>query len=67
MLTRLLLAILNGVITYIVLLILVVILGMVRLGAIGGVIEPFIWAIAVLVAALTFLGVLPNYWSGLIR
>lgn len=62
MLRRLLLAILNGVITYIVLLIIVVILGMVGLGAIGGIIAQFAVAISLLVAALTFFGMIPSYW-----
>lgn len=67
MITRLLLALLNAIITYIVLLILVVILGLVGLGAIAAVISPFIWAIALIVGVLTFFGKLPNYWDGLIR
>lgn len=67
MLTRLLLALLNGVITYIVILIIVAILGMVGLGTIGAIIAPFAWAIAVLVGVLTFLGVIPNYWNSMVK
>ena len=67
MLVRLLLALLNGVITYIVILIIVAILGMVGLAAIGAIIAPFAWAIAVLVGVLTFFGVLPYYWNNIIK
>lgn len=62
MLTRFLIAVLNGIITYIVLLIIIYVLALVSLGAIGAIIAPFVWAIAVLVGILTFLGAIPNYW-----
>ena len=67
MLTQFLLAVLNFIITYIVILIIVAILGMVGLGNIGAIIAPFAWAIAILVGVLTFFGVIPNYWNKLIR
>jgi hypothetical protein len=67
MLTRLLLAVLNGIVTFIVILIIVAILNMVGLSQIGGVISPFAWVISLLVGILTFLGVVPNYWTGLIK
>lgn len=67
MLSRLLIAVLNGVITFIVLSIIVAVLGMVGAGSIGAVIAPFIWVISVLVGVLTFLGMIPNYWPNLIK
>lgn len=67
MLTKFLLALLNGVITYVVLLIIAAILGMVGVGSIGAIIDRFAWVIAVLVGVLTFLGAVPNYWNGMIK
>lgn len=67
MLSRILIAVLNGVITFIVLSIIVAVLGMVGAGSIGAVIAPFIWVISVLVGVLTFLGMIPNYWPNLIK
>jgi len=67
MLTRLLLAILNGIVTFVVLLIIAAILGMVGIGNVGAIIDRFAWAIAVLVGALTFLGAVPNYWNSIIK
>lgn len=67
MLTKFLLALLNGIITYVVLLIILAILGMVGLGVISAIIAPFAIAIAILVGILTFLGVIPNYWNNIIR
>ncbi len=67
MLSRLLVAVLNGILTYIVLLIIVAVLGLIGLGAIGAIIAPFVWAIAVIVGVLTFLGYIPNYWEGIIK
>ncbi len=67
MLTRILLACLNGIITYIVLLIIVLILNKVGLADFGAVIAQFAWIIALLVGVLTFLGVIPNYWNNLIK
>ncbi len=67
MLTRILLALLNGIITYIVILIIVAVLGLVGLRAIGAIITPFAWAIAVLVGFLTLFGLIPNYWNNIIK
>ena len=67
MLTRFLWALLNGIITYAVLLIIAVILGMVGVGAIGAIVERFAWVIALLVAALTFLGTIPSMWPNMIK
>lgn len=67
LLTRLLLALLNGVITFVILLIIAVILNRVGLQDIGSIVSQFAWIIAVLVGALTFFGVLPNYWNGLVK
>lgn len=63
MLTKLLIAVLNGVVVYIVLLIVIAILGMVNLGNIASAIAPFAVLIAILVGVLTFLGAVPNYWG----
>lgn len=67
MLARLVSAVLNGIIALIVLGIIVVILGMVGLGAIAAVITPFVFIIAVLIGLLTFFGYIPNYFPNLIR
>ena len=67
MLTRILIALLNGLITFITLLIIVAILNRVGLSDIGGSISPFVWGISVIVGILTFLGAVPNYWNGLIK
>jgi hypothetical protein len=37
------------------------------LAEIGAIISRFAWAIAVLVGFLTFLGVIPNYWTGIVK
>lgn len=66
MLKKLLVALFNGIITYIAILIVVAILGLVGLGVIGAIIAPFAWALAVLVGVLTFLGVIPNLWKELV-
>lgn len=63
MLRKLLSAALNFVITLVSLGIIIVILGMLGLGAIGGEIRPFVVIIALLVGALTFFGMIPNYWQ----
>ena len=67
MLVRLLVAILNAIITLVVLEIIVVILGMVGLSAIGAVISVWVLVIAFLVGVLTFFGVIPNYFPNLIK
>lgn len=67
MLSRIGLALLNGVVTYMVLLIIVAVLGLLGLGTVGAVIAPFAFPIAVLVGLLTFLGVLPYYWNGILK
>jgi fatty acid desaturase len=67
MFVRFLIALLNGIITLVVLGIIVVILGMVGLGAIGAVLSVWILAIALLVGLLTFFGVIPNYFPNLIK
>lgn len=67
MLSRLLLALLNGVITYIVLLIIAAILKMIGLVEIGAIISQFAWVVSVLVGALTFFGMIPNYWNGMVK
>ena len=65
MITRLLIALLNAVVVFIILSVLVAILGLVGLGAVGSVIAPFILPIAVIVGILTFLGYIQNYWTRL--
>lgn len=67
MLVRLLLALLNGIITYVVILVIVAILGMASLAAIGAIIAPFAWVIAVLVGVLTFFRVIPLYWDNIVK
>lgn len=67
MLSKFLIAVLNGVLTFIVLSVVVAVLGLVGLGMVGAVIAPFIWAIAVIVGVLSFLGAFPNYWNGLLK
>jgi Kef-type K+ transport system membrane component KefB len=66
MISRLLVAILNGIITWIVLNLVVALLVMAGLAA-ASIISPFIYIIAVIVAILTFLGTIPNYWNGIVR
>ena len=67
MITIILLALLNGVVTYVLLLVIVAILGLVGLGVIGAIIAQFAWAIAILVGALTFFGVIPNMWNNMVK
>jgi uncharacterized membrane protein len=68
MLSRLLIAVLNGIIVFIVLEIIVAILALLPVVAvIGTILSPFIIAIAVIVGVLTFLGAIPNYWVGIIK
>lgn len=66
MLVKLLFAILNGIITWVVFTLLVVLLGMVGFGQLA-VFAPFIMLIAVIVAVLTFLGAIAPMWSNLIK
>lgn len=63
MLTKFLLAVLNGVIVFMVLLIIGVILSMVKLEPIGAIISAFAWTLAILVGVLTFLGAIPSLWN----
>lgn len=67
MFTRFLTAVLNFIITYIVILIIVAVLGMVGLGVIGAIIAPFAYAIAVIVGILTFFEAIPNYFNGMLK
>lgn len=67
MLSRILTAVLNGIITFIILIVIAMILNEVGLSNFGAIIERFAWIIAVLVGALTFLGHVPNYWNGLTK
>jgi len=65
LLVRFLLALLNGVVTFVVILIIAAILNMVGVAQIGAILDRFAWAIAVLVGALTFFGAIPNYWNNI--
>lgn len=67
MLTKFLLAVLNGVITFIVLLIIVAVLNRLGLSDISAPIASYAWIISVLVGLLTFLGVIPNYWNKIVK
>lgn len=66
MLVRILFAILNGIVTWVVLTLIVVLLNMVGVGQLAT-FAPFIMVISVIVAILTFLGAIPSYWNGLIK
>ena len=66
MLVKILFAILNGIVAWVVLTLIVVLLGMVGVGQLA-VFAPFIMAIAVIVGILTFLGAIPPMWSNLIK
>lgn len=66
MIVKILFAILNGIVTWVVLTLIVVLLGMVGVSQLA-VFAPFILAISVIVAILTFLGAIPSYWNGLIK
>jgi len=66
MLVKILFAILNGIVTWVVLTLIVVLLGMVGVGQLA-VFAPFIMAIAVIVGILTFLGAIPPMWDNLIK
>ena len=62
MISKILVGALNGIITFVVLTVIVLLLGMIGVAGIGLVLAPFIVVISVIVGVLTFLGYIPNYW-----
>jgi hypothetical protein len=66
MISRILIAILNAIITFVILSIIIALLVMVGFSAIT-VLSPFVVIISVIVGILTFLGAIPNYWTNIFK